>query len=203
MPLPVKFIKSAVFPADFPKPDRPEIALAGRSNAGKSSFLNAVTNSKIAKVSQEPGKTRLLNFFDVGQHYRFVDMPGYGFASRSGDEMRTWSQMVQHYLQSRENLAGLLLLMDIRRDWAEEEDMLCEFMSNVDKPILLIGTKVDRCAQKELRERTKALESQTGGMKLWPMSSLKMTGVKEIENHFFTEWIKPNLKGARKSNDEA
>ena len=191
MAQPVQFIKSAVFPKDYPKADRPEVALAGRSNAGKSSFLNSLTRSKIAKVSQEPGKTRLLNFFDVGRYYRLVDMPGYGFASRSGDEIKTWSQMVQAFLEQRENLVGMLLLMDIRRDWEEDEEMLRQFLSQVDKPLLIVATKVDRCSRQEIADRLKSLQDQSGGQKIWPSSADKGTGILEIEDHFFKEWIKP------------
>ena len=95
MPRPTRFLKSAVWPKDYPEADRPEIALIGRSNAGKSSLLNALVSQKAAKVSQTPGKTRLLNFFDFGDHYRLVDMPGYGFAARSGDEILAWEKMIK------------------------------------------------------------------------------------------------------------
>ena len=97
-----QFLKSAVLPADYPASDRPEVALVGRSNAGKSSLLNAIAGQKAARVSQMPGKTRLLNFFDFGDHYRFVDMPGYGFASRHGAEVLEWEKMISHYFDARE-----------------------------------------------------------------------------------------------------
>ena len=119
-----KFLKSAVNQEDYPPSDRPEVALVGRSNAGKSSLLNALAGSKIAKVSQEPGKTRLLNFFDYGKQYRFVDMPGYGYASRSGSEILSWQEMITKYSDVRENLHGVVLIMDSARDWQEEESNL-------------------------------------------------------------------------------
>ena len=83
-------LKSAVLPKDYPAADRPEVAIVGRSNAGKSSLLNAMAGSQLARVSQVPGKTRLLNFYDVGKNYRLVDMPGYGFAARGSDEVLGW-----------------------------------------------------------------------------------------------------------------
>jgi GTP-binding protein len=198
MPLPVKFLKSAVFAQDYPKADRPEVALAGRSNAGKSSFLNAFTQTKIAKVSQAPGKTRLLNFFDVGQHYRIVDMPGYGWASRSGDEMRTWTEMVETYLQTRENLVGLLLLMDLRRDWEEEEEMLCRFMASTSRPVFVVGTKSDRCSRQEIADRLKALKNQNGGLPTFSISSDKRVGLDELEDKFFRDWIRKPGPGGKK-----
>lgn len=122
-----KFLKSAVFPVDYPPPSRPEIIVTGRSNAGKSSFLNALAGSAIAKVSQQPGKTTLLNFFDVGQHYRLVDTPGYGYSKRSGDEQASWQQMLESYFSLRGNLVGILILMDYKRDFEEDEKMLLRF----------------------------------------------------------------------------
>jgi len=194
MPLPVKFLKSAVHGVDYPPSNRPEVALAGRSNAGKSSFLNVLTQSRIAKVSQEPGKTRLLNFFDVGQHYRIVDMPGYGFAARAGDEMREWTQMVEDYLVSRQNLTGLLLLMDVRREWDKDEAMLVEFMNRIGKPTLVIATKIDNLSKGEQAKHIKRLQAQSHQTKIWPVSSTEKMGVKEVEEHFFRQWIHAGTK---------
>lgn len=116
MPAQVQYIKSAVFPQDYPQTKLVEIAFAGRSNAGKSSLINQISDSKIAHVSQTPGKTRLLSFFNVREKYILVDMPGYGFSKRAGDEQRTWEGMVETYIREREQLKGLILVMDIRRE---------------------------------------------------------------------------------------
>src|SRR6478752_7250400 len=112
MPKTIQFIKSAVLPKDYPIHKMAEVAIAGRSNAGKSSFINALTRDKVAKVSSTPGKTRLLNFFNMADSYVLVDMPGYGFASRSNSEVLEWHEMIETYLMSRENLVGLILVMD-------------------------------------------------------------------------------------------
>lgn len=108
---------------DFPESKMKEIAMAGRSNAGKSSLINIWANTKIAKVSQSPGKTRLLNFFNMNNSYIIVDMPGYGYASRGGDEVTAWRKMVENYLKQRPQLAGLVLVMDIARDWEDDEEI--------------------------------------------------------------------------------
>lgn len=191
MALEIDFLKSAVFPQDFPRPDRPEIALAGRSNAGKSSFLNAISKRPIAKVSQEPGKTRLLNFFDVGKSYRLTDMPGYGFAKRSGDEMREWTEMIETYLGARQNLVGLVLLMDLRRDWEEDEEMLARFMRDREIPLCVVGTKADRLKPNEIRQRIASLRKQSGLDAVFAVSNVKMQGTEEVEEFVFLNWVKP------------
>ena len=198
MPIDVKFLKSAVLARDYPDAKRPEVAIAGRSNAGKSSFINCLTKSKIAKVSQEPGKTRLLNFFDVGEHYRLVDTPGYGFASRSGSEVLSWQEMIETYFSTRENFVGLILVMDIRRDWEEDEAMMVDFLNSIDKPLLVVLAKADRCTRSEIAERKKIIARASGVEQICIASSVKDIGVEEIEEYFFKAWVKPAI-GKRKS----
>lgn len=192
------YLKSAVFPKDYPEPNRPEVALAGRSNSGKSSFLNAISNSKIAHVSQQPGKTRLLNFFDFGKSYRIVDMPGYGYASRSGSEMKEWSEMIQNYLVNRENLRVLVLLMDARRAWSQDEELLKEFTDSAGIPMVLILTKKDKCSKSELSKFMKAAREASGLSNVFAISTLVQKGAKNIEDagfknvetFIFENWIK-------------
>jgi len=186
----MKYLKSAVLVPDYPPPNRPEVAVAGRSNAGKSSFLNAIAGSKVAHVSQEPGKTRLLNFFEFGSHYRFVDMPGYGFAARSGDEMQSWSQMVETYLTLRGNLKGLVLLMDLRREWTADEEMLKKYCQQSGKAFCVALTKADKCSTKEQRERLKVIQKTSQVAETFLISSQTKTGIKELEDFIFNEWIK-------------
>jgi GTP-binding protein len=202
MPTDVKFVKSAVLAADYPdyhfnllgkRKDRPEVAIAGRSNAGKSTFINCLTRSKIAKVSQEPGKTRLLNFFDIGDFYCLVDTPGYGFAARSGDEVGNWQEMLDTYFTTRENLRGLLLVMDIRRDWSDDEQQLLSFMNMVGKPCMVILTKADQILKKDIPERVRKIQTQAHIEKVWVTSSEKSEGVEDVEEYYFKNWIKPAL----------
>jgi len=179
-----------VLAADYPDQKRPEVAIAGRSNSGKSSFINVLTTSKIAKVSQEPGKTRLLNFFDVGDFYRLVDTPGYGFASRSGSEVMQWQEMLENYLSTRENLVGLLLLMDIKRDWTEDEEALLSYMNSSGRPTMILLSKDDRLKPGEIKRRCEAIKKQARVQNVWSISAQNETGIEEVEEYFFRQWVK-------------
>jgi GTP-binding protein len=185
----MKYLKSAVLPKDYPDTKRPEVAIAGRSNAGKSSFLNAVAGSKVAHVSQTPGKTRLLNFFDVGAHYRVVDMPGYGFAARAIDEKNEWSRMIETYLSMRGNLKGLVLLMDIRREWDEEEELLKQFCGKINLPICVLLTKIDKCSTKEKQDYLKKIKKTSQLSDVFLISAQTKVGIEEVEEFIYREWI--------------
>ena len=186
----VQFIKSAVLEKDFPNHDFLEVAIAGRSNAGKSSFINSLTSNKIAKVSSTPGKTRLLNFFQLDESYVLVDMPGYGFAARSGSEMKDWHRMIETYLMTRPQLAGLLLVMDIRRDWTEDEELLKEFSERRGFPLLVVLTKADKLSYSQSLQATAKIKKASGLSAVFPASALKKTGQDNIEEYIFENWIK-------------
>lgn len=189
----MKYLKSAVFPKDYPEANRPEVVITGRSNAGKSSFINALAKSKIAHVSQVPGKTKLLSFFDFAK-YRFVDTPGYGWASRSGDEIVEWQKMLETYLASRESLAGLMLLMDIRREWDEDEELLKTFCNSMEIPMALVLTKADKCSRGEIAKLKNKLQKDSQIPTL-VISSQEETGIEELEDFVFKQWVSPMMKG--------
>jgi GTP-binding protein len=190
MPKKIEFIKSAVLASEYPVHKKMEVAIAGRSNAGKSSFINALDSSKIAKVSNTPGKTRLLNFFDMANSYVLVDMPGYGFASRSGKEINEWEKMVETFLSSRECLKGLLLVMDIRRSWTEEEELMKEFTERSGLPLCVILTKADKISRSEMLSAVMKVKKQTGLSAVFPSSTLKKHGYDEVEKYIYENWIK-------------
>lgn len=190
-PMPsIRFLKSAVHPQDYPTEEAVEIAIAGRSNAGKSSLINLLAGSQVAKVSGTPGKTRLLNFFNVNGKYTLVDMPGYGFASRSGTEVDDWQQMVSVYLESRMNLKGLILVMDIRRPWAQEERQMKAFAEHRGVPMAVVLTKADKVTKNELNKAVSALKKASLLDSVFVVSSLKKQGHVEFEDWVFETWVK-------------
>lgn len=198
----MKYIKSAVFPKDYPEADVPEVAVAGRSNAGKSTFLNGIAGGKVAKVSQVPGKTRLLNFFDFNSKYRFVDMPGYGFAARSGDEMHDWTQMIETYLSTRRTLKGLVLVMDVRREWSNDEKLLKKFCDKMNIPVCVVASKIDKCTQGEIAKLTAQLKKNAQTTAIFPISGLSKKGIQAVEDFIFQEWIKPDLENPDIDDEE-
>lgn len=189
MPRPAKYLKSAVLPKDYPAADKPEVALVGRSNAGKSSLLNALANQKAAMVSQSPGKTRLLNFFDFGQHYRFVDMPGYGYASRGASEILGWQEMITTYFEVRENLKGVVLIMDARRDWQPEEEWIREWCQKLDLPLMLVLNKADKFSRRESMSALEKMRKAIPGIPIHLVSSLKKSGIDELEEDIFLKFV--------------
>lgn len=180
----ISFIASVTEPHQYPDA-KPEIALAGRSNAGKSSLINAWAGRQVAKVSKMPGKTVTLNFYDVGQHYRFVDMPGYGFSKRSGSEQMDWESVVQTYLGSG-RVHGVLIVMDCNRKKESEEKMLENFLKTMGIPFAYLLSKTDRLNRAEKQEliRTRAKDD------VFLTSAVKREGLEEVENFVFQKWIK-------------
>lgn len=187
-----KFVKSAFEPKDYPTQVLPEIVITGRSNAGKSSLINAITGASLAKVSQTPGKTRLINFFEVGP-YMLVDMPGYGYASRSGDEVHDYKRMVESYFSIRSQVTCLILVMDARRDWSAEEEMLRKFAYSINKPLVIVATKLDKMNQKEKAQRKKHLVEQAKTSDIFFISSTQRIGVDELEESVYRQFIQPIL----------
>lgn len=202
MPKPIRFIKSAVLAKDYPESSKPEVAIAGRSNAGKSSFINALGTSKIAKVSSTPGKTRLLNFFSIGTHYNLVDMPGYGFAARSNDEVDEWSRMIEAYLMSREHLRGLILVMDIRRDWGKDEELLKHFSDTRGFPMAVVLTKADKMSRGQMIQSIAKIKKQSGISAVFASSTLKREGQDQVENFVYENWIKDSAPEAETDSEQ-
>ncbi|KYG67361.1 ribosome biogenesis GTP-binding protein YsxC [Bdellovibrio bacteriovorus] len=190
MPKYIQFMKSAVLAKDYPVHKMAEVAIAGRSNAGKSSFINALTRDKVAKVSSTPGKTRLLNFFNMADSYVLVDMPGYGFASRSHSEVLEWHEMIEAYLMTRENLVGLILVMDIRREWTADEELLKKFSDERGFPLAIVLTKADKMSRNQMMSAAMKMKKVSGLSAVFPVSSLKKTGQDEIERYVFENWVK-------------
>jgi GTP-binding protein len=177
----VSFVKSAVLPEDWPNHDRAEVLFAGRSNAGKSSVINALLNHRLAKVSGQPGKTRLLNFFYVSKDHSLVDSPGYGFAKRSQKELEQWRVMMETYLTQRKQLEKLILVMDIRRDWTNDEQVLVDTCLQLGKKVVIVLNKADKLSRMRQKQRLKLIENHLGVGSAYLVSCPKKQGIKELK----------------------
>jgi len=139
-----ELVISAVSKKQYPTEPLPEIALAGRSNVGKSSFINKIIQRKaLARTSSKPGKTQTLNFYKINDAYYFVDVPGYGYAKVSKKEREKWGKMMEEYFAERENLNMAVLIIDIRHDPTNNDVMMYDFLKQFDLPITVIATKVN------------------------------------------------------------
>jgi GTP-binding protein len=145
------FLKSAAAPKDFPPDGAPELAIVGRSNVGKSSVINAMLGSPLARTSRTPGRTRLLNWFDVATKppVRIVDLPGYGYAGVSVAMRDSWRPLIEAYLTTRASLAGVVLLIDARRGAQDEELDFVPWLAEHEVPVVVALTKCDKLSKHE------------------------------------------------------
>lgn len=158
-----EFVISAVEPYQFPDSDRPEIAFVGRSNVGKSSLLNKILNrKKLARTSSTPGRTQLINFFNINDDIYFVDLPGYGYAKAPMEVRAAWRPMIEGYLQGDRDIRLVLVLVDIRRDPQEEEQLLLEWLDMIGLPYLIIITKADKLKKSRKAARVSAIRKGYG-----------------------------------------
>jgi GTP-binding protein len=143
-----EFVTSATKPSQYPSMAMPEIAFAGRSNVGKSSLINTLVNRKhLVKTSSTPGRTQLINFFDINQKMGFVDLPGYGYAKVPAAVRKKWGPMIETYLSGRETLRGVVVIMDIRRIPRQEELNLLGWLNHYAIAGILILTKTDKLSK--------------------------------------------------------
>ncbi len=159
-----EFVKSATKPAHYPPADLPEIAFAGRSNVGKSSLINVLVNRRsLVRTSATPGRTQLINFFTVNGEFTLVDLPGYGFARVPLAVKKEWGPMIETYLASRENLRGVVLILDIRREPGAEDRQMLDWLRAYGIPPLLVVTKCDKVSKNE-RARQAAVIARSLGV---------------------------------------
>jgi len=152
--IPARFVISAAQPSEFPPPSLPEIAVVGRSNVGKSSLINALVGQPgLARTSRTPGRTRLVNWFAIaspgsaGERFFLVDLPGYGYAEVSQSTRDSWRPLIESYLAERQSLAGVLLLIDIRRGAQDEELDFLPWLAERTMPVVVALTKADKLAK--------------------------------------------------------
>ena len=158
-----RIIKSAATKSHSPEPTLPEIAFAGRSNVGKSSLINTLVNRKrLVKTSSTPGRTQLINFFDVNDAVIFVDLPGYGYARAPEKIRKQWGPMIETYLSTRSTLQGVVVILDIRRTPGVEERDLLAWLDHQGVPALPVLTKVDKLSKTRAAKQRAAIARDLG-----------------------------------------
>ncbi|WP_293874646.1 ribosome biogenesis GTP-binding protein YihA/YsxC [Streptococcus sp. A12] len=180
---------SATNKSHYPQDDIPEVALAGRSNVGKSSFINTMLNRKnLARTSGKPGKTQLLNFFNIDDKLRFVDVPGYGYARVSKKEREKWGKMIEEYLTSRENLRAVVSLVDLRHEPSDDDVQMYEFLKYYEIPVILVATKADKIPRGKWNKHESMIKKKLDFDKTDTFiifSSVNKTGVEEAWDAIF------------------
>lgn len=142
-----KFEISAVSPKQYPINGLPEIVLVGKSNVGKSSFINTMINrKKLARTSSEPGKTRQLNFYNIDDKFYFVDLPGYGYSKMSKEEQVRVGKFIENYLEKRQNISLIILVLDIRHEPTKDDYMMYDYILKTNLPFIVITNKADKIA---------------------------------------------------------
>ena len=143
-----KFMQSLSAFGEFPGQGLPEIAMAGKSNVGKSSLINSLTrNSKLARTSAEPGKTRLVNLYLIDEAFFLVDLPGYGFAKAPKQEKQKWAEMIEGYLRASDHLKRVFQLVDIRHEPTADDQLMVEYLRHYEIPFTVVATKADKLSK--------------------------------------------------------
>ncbi|MBI9100373.1 MAG: YihA family ribosome biogenesis GTP-binding protein [Spirochaetaceae bacterium] len=204
----IEFITSAAYYKNLPEDKGYEVAFAGRSNAGKSSALNALTNRKnLAKTSSKPGKTQHINLFRLDKSRILVDLPGYGFSKVNKQEKSRWKGELTKYLTDRQCLRGIVLVMDIRHPLTELDQAMIEFAESTNRDLHIILNKSDKLKRGKIASTVlkvkKTLKDSTINITIQPFSSHDGNGVKELKQKL-NEWYSPSVQtaGAIHSGDD-
>ena len=183
----VNYILGAPSKKFWPDDEVKEICFLGKSNVGKSSLLNALTNNKkMARVSATPGCTKLINFFNVDDKYRLVDAPGYGYHKNSIEADKLFSKMMNEYIHQRENVKAFVLLVDSRHKLSDDDIDCFNTLIETGKEIIIVATKADKLNQKMKNDYKKNVESvfrECGDMKIFLTSSLDKKNIEELVNY--------------------
>lgn len=177
----VKFVKSAVGPADLIRDERPGIAFLGRSNVGKSSLINSLLRRKgLAKASNTPGRTRSINYFDVNGSFYFVDLPGYGYAKVPRAQRQSWGELAERFLADNDSVALCIQLIDARHGPKETDLQLYEWLARLERPILVVATKADKISRNLLFRNLNLIKRDMPGVEAIPHSSVTGLGRDKI-----------------------
>jgi len=180
-----KFINSSPHLSNTPADQGLEVAFAGRSNAGKSSAINTLTRQNgLARISKTPGRTQMLNFFEINERQRFVDLPGYGYAKVPLAVKKKWHELMETYLTRRKSLCGIILVMDVRHPLTEFDWQMIEWCEHTGLPLHILLTKADKlnygAAKNSLLQVQKELKDVGFPLTIQLFSALKKTGIDEV-----------------------
>lgn len=187
-----EFITSAVAKAQYPVDEKPEIAFVGRSNVGKSSIINALTNRKgLAKVGNTPGKTRLINFFLINQDFYLVDLPGYGYAKVSKVEKQKWGKIMEDYLVGRQALKKVVLLVDSRHKPTEDDLLMLNWIRYHGYNTVVVATKIDKLTKNEFRKNIQIIKDtlEISDDNFYTFSSSTKVGRDELVDCLFEDLL--------------
>ena len=179
-----KFEISAVSPKQYPKNDLPQIVLVGKSNVGKSSFINTMINRKsLARTSSEPGKTRQINFYNIDDQFYFVDLPGYGYSKMSKQEQEKVGGFIEQYLFNCKNIALIIFLIDIRHPATANDKLMYDYIIRSGVPFIILANKADKIAPTKVLDTVKTMQKDInpiGDATMLPFSSLKKNYSDEV-----------------------
>lgn len=175
-----RFLKSVAHLSEAPRDQLPEIAFLGRSNVGKSSLINSLLGTKLARTSSTPGRTQLINFYLVNQKFYFVDCPGYGYAKAPDSIRKQWHRLMEEYLESREPLKLNVLLLDSRVAPTPLDEQMLEWLMAYQKPLTLVLTKIDKLSSNELHEAHRRLQRWTQNSSFIDYSAIQHIGRREL-----------------------
>lgn len=187
-----KFLKSVASMKQLPENENNEVAFVGRSNSGKSSSINAITNiKKLAKTSKTPGRTQLINFFELKNATKLVDLPGYGYAKVNDSMKKSWEKLIDSYLMKRQCLAGIVITMDIRHPLKDFDQQMIEWCYEYELPVHILLTKSDKLTNNQAKQTVFAVEKalkEFDNVTVQLFSSLKNVGI-DLARKKLDEWL--------------
>lgn len=188
-----KFEISAVRPNQYPTGGLPEIVLVGKSNVGKSSFINTMINrKKLARTSSEPGKTRQINFYNIDETFYFVDLPGYGYSKMSKKEQEQVGKFIEEYLFNRNEISLIIFLLDIRHNPTENDKLMYNYIISSGLPCLILANKADKIAKTKVDDSVKKLQKQINP--IGDITTLPFSSERKIYQEDVWNFIEPFIK---------